>query len=206
MSLSPPSIWGSWASTTSSSAADVLFGQREQALCHCSSGLSIKLPLWWGSLHSAPLLPMPVSWLGERSSTLFLLPSLLGRKEKKYVVFMMAFYYFHSLSITVVNAVASPSLPVCNCSSMTLELHAECRFVAWGRTSPSFLQAFPFPNPFQSAWHASRKAIINLYINICNEITCLSDWWHKQEPYFFMKDVMTFLIHCFQRAHRLTWD
>lgn len=54
----------------------------------------------------------------------------IWKKGKKKVVFTMAFDFFHSLSVTVVNAMASLSLPVCHCSFMTLELHVECRFVA----------------------------------------------------------------------------
>lgn len=82
--------------------------------------------------------------VGTEQLSSVLASQLAWKKGKKEVVFIMAFDYSHSLSISVVNAVAALSLPVCNCSFLTLELHAECRFVAWGRTSSSFLQAFPF--------------------------------------------------------------
>lgn len=98
------------------------------------------------SLHSPPLPFMSVLWLGPCSWAVCLLPSLPGRKKekKKKVIFLMAFDYFHCLS-TVVHTMASLSMLVCNCSFMTLELHAECRFAACSRTSSSFLQALSFP-------------------------------------------------------------
>jgi len=82
--------------------------------------------------------------LGQSSSALFLLSSLLGRKEKKKVVFMMAFDYFNNSNGKGVNTVASFSLPVCNCSFMTLEFHAECRFSESGPLPGSCR-----PSPFQ---------------------------------------------------------
>lgn len=96
---------------------------------------------------------LPLSWLGQSSSALFLLSSQTWKQgeEKEKVVFMASSDYSQSFFIIVVNATATVSLPDCNCSFMTLELHAAWSFAPQGRTSLSFLQAFPFPYPFQSA-------------------------------------------------------